>query len=254
LDPLFAELKEQQASARAADNEKLAAQKALCSELRGILKSDGDLSALHGKVQGLQDGWKEISYPDRKLLGSFQDMVASYEQKIAQAEKQKMNAERERLWLKSSLLHELLVSGRTTKGAISKKTETRVTKTWPEESSDDPLETRMDQSCKDIMAGKVLPPADEDNQALIEQAHSLCIRLEFVAGLPSPEEDRDQRMKYQVDRLAESMSGEVTRQPAAEEATEAEKIWLGLYALPESDFESFGKRIKQALSTIMESI
>ena len=61
-------------------------------------------------------------------------------------------------------------------------------------------------------------------------------------------------MKYQVDRLAESMSGGMTRQPVADEAKDAEKTWLGMYALPEPDFEAFGERIKQALSTIMESV
>ncbi len=61
-------------------------------------------------------------------------------------------------------------------------------------------------------------------------------------------------MKYQVDRLAESMSGVAARQPASEEARDAEIIWLGMYALPESEFKAFGKRIKKALSAIMESV
>ena len=56
------------------------------------------------------------------------------------------------------------------------------------------------------------------------------------------------------DRLAQSMSGESARRPAGEEALEAERIWLGLYALPEEDFSAFGKRIKQALSDIMETV
>ena len=85
------------------------------------------------------------------------------------------------------------------------------------------------------------------------QARALCIGLEFLAGLPSTEEDREQRMKYQVDRLAQSMSGEIARQPANEEALEAEKTWLGFYALPESDFAAIGKRVKLALSTILET-
>ena len=71
-----------------------------------------------------------------------------------------------------------------------------------------------------------------------------CVQqeLEFLAGQPSPAEDRDLRMKYQVDRLAESMSGARIRQPATEEAREAEKTWLGLYALPAADYDAFGQR------------
>ncbi len=253
LDPLFGELKEQQASIRAADDDRLAAQKTLCNELRDILKSEDDLPALHGKVQGLQDSWKDIEHPDRKLVQTFQTLVEDYEKRVSEAEQQQVKIDRERLWLKSALLHELTVSGRTAKGALSKKTEKRVTGAWPAESSDDILESHMDQTCKDMLAGGSSNLSDDEVENMRTQAHALCIALEFLAGLPSPDEDREQRMKYQVDRLAQSMSGEIARQPASEEALEGEKVWLGLYALPETDFGNFGKRIKRAISTILET-
>ena len=181
-------------------------------------------------------------------------MITKYEKRIKQSEQQQVKSNRERWWLKSALLHELAISGRTAKGALSKKTETRVTKVWPGDSSDDILESRMDEICKDILAGNESGLTDEEIANKRTQAHALCISLEFLAGLPSPDEDRDQRMKYQVDRLAQSMSGESSRRPASEEALEAEKTWLGLYALPEEDFAAFGKRIKQALSAILETV
>jgi len=151
-------------------------------------------------------------------------------------------------------LHELTVTGKTAKGSLSKKTENKVTKTWPADSSDEALEKAMDQACADLLAGKAFDASPDEIEDLKTQARLLSIRLEFVAGLPSPDEDSYQRMQYQVDRLAESMSGESARQPASDEAREAEQVWLGMYALPETDFQVFGKRIKQALSTIMESV
>jgi hypothetical protein len=254
IDPLFAELKHEQASIRAADQDRLAAQKALCNELRGILKSKHELAGLHGKVQGLQDSWKEIEHPDRKLQATFQDLLAQYEKGLKKAEQQETENNRDRWWLKSALLHELTVSGRTAKGALSKKTEAKVTAEWPADSSDDTLEVHMDQVCRDILDGNSPEAGEESSEDQHSRARALCIALEFLAGLPSPEEDRDQRMKYQVDRLAESMSGERARQPAVEEALEAEKTWLGLYALPEADFKAFGQRVKKALTTIMDTI
>ena len=252
LDPLFDELKEQQAGIRAANEENLSAQRALCADMKELLKSGDNLSVQHGKVKGLQDGWKDIEHADRKLLQSFQTMVEDYQQRVKQAELQQVDVDRERRWLKSALLHELTVTGRTTKGALSKKTEGKVTKAWPENSSDESLEKTMDQACADLLAGKATAASEDDNEDLKAQARLLSIQLEFVAGLPSPDEDRDRRMQYQVDRLAESMSGESARQPAFEEAHQAEIIWLGMYALPEPEFKAFGKRIKQALSAIME--
>jgi len=254
IDPLFAELKNQQDSIRAADNDRLAAQKALCNELRDILKSKDDLSSLHGKVQGLQDSWKDIEHADPKLQGVFQGLFADYQARLKKTELQQVETDRERWWLKSALLHELTVSGRTAKGALSKKTETRVAGAWPENSSGDTLESRMDEIYKEILAGSATEPTAEEIESKRTQARDLCIALEFLAGLPSPDEERDQRMKYQVDRLAQSMSGTSTRQPASEEALAAEKIWLGLYALPEADFGFYGKRFKRALSTVLETV
>jgi hypothetical protein len=253
LDPLFEELKEQQAGIRAAVEENLSAQRALYTEMKELLKSGDDLSAHHGKVQGLQDGWKDIEHPDRKLQQSFQTLVDEYQQRVKQAELQQLDADRERRWLKSALLHELTVTGRTTKGALSKKSESKVTKAWPADSSDVSLERVMDKACGELLAGKAAATSEDKIKDLKEKARLLSIRLEFVAGLPSPDEDRDRRMQYQVDRLAESMSGESARQPASEEARDAETIWLGMYALPEPEFKAFGKRIKQALSAIMEN-
>jgi len=252
LDPLFEELKEQQATIRVANEENLAAQRALCTGMKEILKSGEDLSAQHGKVQGLQDGWKDIAHPDRKLVTSFQALVEDYDRQVKQAELQQLDADRERRWLKSALLHELTVTGRTTKGSLSKKTATRVEKTWPGDSSDDPHENAMDKACSELLDGKASETNEDGLKDLQKQARMLAIRLEFVAGLPSPDEDRDRRMQYQVDRLAESMSGEIKRQAVTDEAREAELIWLGMYALPEPEFKAFGKRIKQALSTITE--
>ncbi|MFC1777799.1 DUF349 domain-containing protein, partial [Pseudomonadota bacterium] len=254
LDPLFNELKEEQASIRAADNERLSTQKALLKELREILNNEQDLPALHGKVQGLQDSWKEIQHPDRKLLQSFQDMVVEYEQQVDQAGLQKVEKDRERWWLKSELLHELSVNGRTKKGTISKIAEKKVNKAWPQDSSASSLEREMDQACEEILAGNIAALDENETGDLTTRARVLCIGLEFIAGLPSPDEDRDQRMKYQVDRLAESMSGESIRQPASEEALAAEKTWLSMYQLPEADFKAFGKRVKQALSAINRSV
>jgi hypothetical protein len=232
----------------------LSVQKALVAGLKEILKSGDDLSSLQGKVQGLQDGWKEIQHPDRRLLNQFQELVQEYGQLLEKNQRRLVESKRERWWLKSGLLHELTVNGRTTKGAISKRAATAANKAWPEESSEDTLETGMDQALKDIIAGNIAGLSEDGIEAIRKQARMLCIRLEFIAGMPSPDEDRDRRMKYQVDRLAESMSGESARQPASVEASETEMAWLKLYELPEADFKAFGQRIKLALAAISESI
>jgi hypothetical protein len=177
-------------------------------------------------------------------------MVTDYERKVASAERQQRDAERERLWLKFYLLHELAVSGRTAKGAVSKKTQARVAENWPGEEADDELEHSMAQARDDLLAGDKPTLDDETLNDMRERARHLCIHLEFLAGQPSPEEDREQRMKYQVDRLADSMAGEIQRRPVREEAREVEHEWMTMYTLPEEEFKAFGERVRQALAIL----
>jgi hypothetical protein len=111
----------------------------------------------------------------------------------------------------------------------------------------------LDAACKELLGGKQPDQSKAATEDMRERARDLCIRLEFLAGLASPEEDRERRMQYQVDRLAGSMSGEITRQPVAQEASQAEHEWFAMYALPEADFKAFGERIKNALTTISKA-
>lgn len=250
LDPLFEDLKQEQQAEKAANQEKLAAQQALCTEMEAILADGENLADQHGRVLGLRASWKDIEQPDRRLLANFQTMVEKFEAHEAQAQQKQQDAKHDRLWVKSALLHELAVSGRTTAGALSKKTESKVKKNWPASDGAGPFETDLDQACETLLAGDTTNPSKEQLDSLQAEARMLAIRLEFLAGLESPTEDKAMRMQYQVDRLAQSMSGESNRLSASEEAIDAEKSWLAMYALPESEFESFGKRIKTALNTI----
>lgn len=250
LDPLFEDLKQEQDAEKAASQERLTAQKALCAEMQEILANKQDLAAQHGRVLGLRDSWKSIEQPDRKLLASFQTMLEKFEAHEAETAQKLLDAKRDRLWVKSALLHELAVSGRTSTGALSKKTETKVQGKWPASDGAGPFETGLDSACEQLLAGEPPSSAPEDAATLLAEARLLAIRLEFLAGLESPPEDKAKRMQYQVDRLAQSMSGEAARLSASEEAADAEKTWLAMYALPEAAFNSYGARVKKALSTI----
>lgn len=253
LDPLFNELKEAQESQRAAEDERLKAQKVLCEEMAGILASEEPLIDLHGKVQGLQDSWRDIAHPDRRLREKFQAMIDDYQKKVDAQETQAMQAIQHRWWLKSALLHELLVNGRTKKGTLSKKALASIASGWPKDTSGDEFESDLDRLQGALLDGDEPPQEDETVPDLVARARLLCISLEFIAGLPSPEEDRERRMKYQVDRLAHSMAGDAARQSVEEEALEAEKTWLSMYRLPDEEHKSFKARVEAALSAINEN-
>ncbi|MBK7147089.1 MAG: hypothetical protein IPH76_18550 [Xanthomonadales bacterium] len=78
----------------------------------------------------------------------------------------------------------------------------------------------------------------------------LAIRCELLAGVASPEADREQRRQLQMARLADKLSG-----GAAQAAVdEAERLWREWLALPGSGSNArsaFDERIRVALGRLL---
>ncbi len=248
LDPLFEELKEQQEHLRAVTEEKLARQRDLRDQLAAILTESSELAAQQGKVQGLVEQWGEIDRPERGIQGAFQRLLEDYRRQLENEQRQKEQLERERLWRKSQLLHDIAQAQR--ERSADAGFGARIKAAWPAESSDACAERTLDRCFESWLQDAAAPLAEDDAGAMSERARLLCIRLEFLAGLPSPEADAKLRMQYQVDRLAQSMAGDGERLSAAQEALEAADEWLRLFALPEPEYSEYGKRVELALGTI----
>ena len=82
-----------------------------------------------------------------------------------------------------------------------------------------------------------------------ERAANLCVRLEFLAGMPSPADDRQRRMDYQVTRLAERMAGAEERSDLAEEIEEVLGQWRDL-PMDASAAEPYAARLRKALDAL----
>jgi hypothetical protein len=244
IDPLFADLKAKRQDEQQAQQQRLASQQALCAELDEILQAEDEaLTAADGKVKGLQGRWTDIEHPDRKLRARFDRQVQQFSERLKTHRERSAQSMRQRWWDKAQILNELenaLLQG-TLKPAAQKKLVGR----WPAgEFSEDP-DRLLDQRLADALAGKPAPDQDA-----LSQATALCIQLEFLSGLPSPEADRGRRMEYQVQRLALSMSGEGSQLSAIEEARIAEQQWLALPALEVAEHARLKKRIMAALEEI----
>jgi DNA repair protein SbcC/Rad50 len=84
-----------------------------------------------------------------------------------------------------------------------------------------------------------------------DQAAALCVRLEFLAGIASPAEDRQRRMDYQVSRLAERMAGNEERGAGlGEEIEEILGAWRDL-AIDAPTAAPFASRLRKALDALL---
>ena len=83
---------------------------------------------------------------------------------------------------------------------------------------------------------KETTPSDADQAKTTKDKSLLCIRMEILAGLESPEETKAERMAYQVSRLSEGMksakgsssNADKLARNSSETAVEIELEWLNL--------------------------
>jgi hypothetical protein len=251
LDPLFDKLKSDRDAEQADFKARIAGQKELLTALRTILAlDDADLLGQQGKIQGLVDEWSDIPHPDRKIQGSFQKELETVQQRLRKHHQKAARAGRERLWQKADLLHR--IEAARSKGKADEALCAEIREAWPvapentAEEDQQPeriLDQRLEAALGDDSGGTA-------SAATVDDARALCTRLEFLAGINSPTDEKEQRMAYQVKRLAETLSGEKVRQSARDEASDAEQEWLLMPYLVESDYEAFKTRIRAALEEI----
>ncbi len=170
------------------------------------------------------------------------ELPGQLEQRVSQFRQNEADRIRQCWWDKSSLLHKL--ESALLDGPVEDKFLEQIVSDWPSHDSAEEIDALLDKRFKQVVTDRAIAKADKQT---VSSATELCIQLEFLAGLPSPAKEKDQRMKYQVDRLSKSLSGDSERLSAATEARITEQEWLTLPVLRPSNHRRFEKRIKAAL-------
>jgi hypothetical protein len=98
---------------------------------------------------------------------------------------------------------------------------------------------------EDTLAGQVT-----DNG---ESARQVVIEMEFLAGLDSPAEDRQARMNFQVERLAQRMSERGESPGLADELASLRKRWYASFPQPLDRHEDMAKRFRKC-QNVLESM
>lgn len=209
IDPLFAELKEQREQAQEEQAEVIALQRQKLEEMQQLAEADpAELSGLQPRVQGLQHDWQEQA-AEKKLQQAFNKAAERYRQRLADWQNDQQKAQ------------------------------------WQEIS--DAAQQRQQQVAEQLAA-------DSDNSQLLEQlsnrtdiARELCIAAEFMAGLPSPAEDQEARMHYQVKRLAERMGQQNSADPRSELHT-LQTRWYDNLPINPDQFERLQSRFDSSIN------
>lgn len=250
IDPLFDDLKAEQQEHHEARQQHRAAQQQLCDDLQAILDAgDAELAAAEGKLRGLKERWNDIEFPDRKIRARFDRQARDFEERLQRHRERTEQDTRRRWWDKAQVLHEWEAA--VIEGKLSAAARKKLAGRWPEAESTTDTDRELDRRFAAAQAGE---SPDRFSAEALGRASELCIQLEFLSGLPSPGEERERRMEYQVQRLAQSMSGEGRQSSALDEARQAERDWLTLPPLAAADYARLKQRIETALQELYGTI
>lgn len=247
VDAVFDRLGQQREQAKAARNEEV-------GRLRGILKKvgvlleqpDDAMATADQQLARLKDQWIEVGANDRRLEAEFQRQCQAVESAARDARRKKQRGRRQqaRLELKSlRRLEQRWLTGETIALADMPKPDTLP-------SSLHPRLSRLNDWIARSVSPVTVAAEMIDNTARLRQ---LCIAIEFLAGVETPPEDSQQRMDYQVNRLAGRMGGEQTESPRRE-AAELERQWLVCGPIAASDDHALNARFSSALDALEKTL
>lgn len=248
-DRVFNHLEEQRKEERAIEKAHRAKLDELLAEARALPDLAGrDPEEASAALHRLEDRWRRSPGQDRRRERHFQDKVEETRAQIRTAELEVDLRARRALRDLTQVCH-------------------RVERRWFDDSDEDPAalreQARSLQAAADppkalverlsrAVAGEAPEDLDRAAAAHREQGEAICVALEFLAGIDSPQAFRQQRMDYQVQRLSRRMSGEDTVS-LEDESWSLEQDWYACGPLAPGDAAALGERFDRATAAIDEA-
>ena len=261
-DVVFARLKQEQSSADKERQANLQRKQAICEQLEALLdQADAGYHEICKQFDATGDEWNEIGSIPRKQARAIDDRYEAIRARIAERQRQeaksaaeaRLSAVRLRSELCTRLEHALLdqTMDETARHTLLEQ----ASQDWPalpalDEKSGKQLQYRYELATRalqgDSSAQASLSDALAEN---LQQRRQLCLQLEVAAGVDSPPEFADERIKHQVSLLADSLQHKLAHtQNPEDRVKELETAWLMAGPVERTENDKLEARFERALS------
>lgn len=248
IDPVFE--RERDDSQRVRD-ERQAQQQAvaqLLADFEALAEAELGVDAMRHQAGELRQRLQAL--PDRQRDDdlAFDRLQARIDRRIAQARADAVRAGRAQARALASRIAQLeeRIAGTRADAADETALADLRGQTLPAE-----LQTRLESvavAMRDSTQAERLQAALAD----VEPASDFAIRIELIAGIPSPDEFREQRRALQMERLANKLTGASTAEAGGDAAT-LWRAWLAMTGSGGPRREAFDARIDRAFAALFEA-
>ena len=247
IDPVFERDRELLTQARSERESQLDAVTTLLAELDALADSETDAEGMRHQAQQLRQRFQTLEGRDREHELAFDRTQARISRRIDAARAEHVRQQRARaqtLATNVARFEREAVAG-VASDALATLLQTLDLGDAPGELSRRIAAARAASEQPDLLTALSEELADSD------AAGQLALSLELLAGLPSPDEFREQRRELQMARLAEKLSGGATK-PAADEALMLWREWLDLTGTGDASRSTFDARVALAVEKLLD--
>lgn len=245
IDPLFEKLRGEQDERREAQEAELAALRDLLAQAEQLAEIDeAELDQAEGRMRALGSDWASAGRRPAQLNERFEKARRALEKRLAD---RRRAAQRQALEQLDELAGQLQSAW---KQRQSGETPTIDIPDAPEGESAAALSAAAGMLADpDVTTDSIASQVQENG----EKARQIVIEMEFLAGLESPAEDRQARMNFQVERLAQRMSERGDAPGLAEELADLRRRWYESFPQPLDHHDAMAKRFHKC-QNVLESM
>lgn len=238
IDPLFEDLKKERDERRQVEHEHAEALKQICMRTEELAAVD-DPESVAGQVTGLEDEFNRHAAVPPALRKRFERALNQYRDQVQSAREAQAQAERAHLASLSKRLQD---------------TWQRIERGEQAPSMDDlPDVPEDDEVARQLLARleRMVEVADPEAlareiESQTEKARQVVTEMECLSGLESPEEDRQRRMDYQINRLSNRLGGGGVKADLDSERAGLQRRWLESFPHDTHQAGSLKKRFESA--------
>ncbi|MDT8449003.1 MAG: DUF349 domain-containing protein [Wenzhouxiangellaceae bacterium] len=219
IDPLFEDLKKERAQHRKAEHEHDREVAALCEQAEQVARLDAaEIVHAGGRMAGLEEEFNRRRGVPPALRKRFDAARAEFGRRVREIEREHDRKQRAHLVALADALqsawHSIVAGERPETERLA-----------GEPPADEPLAlelyerlTKMAGAGADTLSAEVVRRTADARQVVIE--------MECLSGVESPEEDRQQRMDYQISRLSRRLGDGAPRPDLSSERAALHDRWL----------------------------
>ena len=206
------------------------------------LKSLTDASTLQGFIEKTQAQWKSFNVQHKGLSKKLRDVLNKAEQQVHQLSMSAVAEELEELAVADQICIDCGFASIDQANAEEKLSA---------------LEDKLKPNLYKQFAARLAQPVDQYSEAELqttaEHLKTLLIAAEYLTGNETPEEEANDRMNYQVERLSNRMAGE-SHHAQDEEARQLLVDWYLAPKIDQTFLKSSKKRIDNNLKALKHLI